>query len=266
MGMGGHLLMQRKMEPMMVDSRPSRTPVVAAAVGAGLLLLAYGLTYRVLAARLAAPVNRAPIDPAAVQQFPMQIGDWMGEEVPIPEDVVRATDTDAHISRRYLRPGFGAVSLYVACGVRARDLMPHRPEVCYTGAGWTVVSRNSPDLSLADGMRLPCSVLQFSRGALTAEKVVVLYYYLVDGQHCADVSLLRSKAWRGSGAVNYVAQVQVITPIAAVVTAEEANRVVHAFAVESAPWIARLFEDDAVSESTDGTPGSAPETAGGLQP
>jgi EpsI family protein len=208
-------------------------------------MLVFGLAYRTLAWRLAAPVTAAPIDPAVMALFPMQIGDWEGQDVPIDEATVRATDTDAHINRRYVRRGaLESVNLYVACGVKARDLMPHRPEVCYTGNGWTLTDKRSTELTLSDGTKLPCNVMQFSRGGLTTQRVVVLDYYIVDGQYCGDVSLLRSKAWRGSGTVKYVAQVQIITFMAATTTAESATRSVSGFATESAASLAVLFRHE----------------------
>ena len=237
----------------MNDDRAIPKSVPYAAVAACLLMLAFGLTYRVVAARLAGPTDKAPIDPAVVASFPMQIGDWMGQEVPMDEDVVRATDTDAHISRRYSHAnGVEGVSLYVACGVRARDLMPHRPEVCYTGAGWTVVEHITVELHLADGIALPCSRYLFSRGALSTEKVLVLYYYIVDGQYCGDVSLLRSQAWRGSGTVDYVAQVQVVTPVLPL-SRDRAEGLVESFAKESAPLIAQLFKKQTTAENIEGS-------------
>ncbi len=199
--------------------------------------------YRFLAARLEAPVNTTPISLAALEQLPLQIGDWMGREVPLDEAIVRATDTDAHISRIYSRHNTSEnISLYIANGVRARDLMPHRPEVCYTGAGWTLIDRRSMELPLNDGKKLPCSTFQFSRGTLNTKKTVVLAYYIVDEQYCRDVSLLRSKAWRGSGTVRYVAQIQIIASTTANLTTDSAERIVRAFAVESASSISRLFE------------------------
>ncbi len=215
-----------------------------AAITASFLMLILGLGYRVLAARLAAPLNTIPISPAALELLPLQIGDWTGREVPLDEAIVRATDTDAHINRSYSRNnGFEFISLYVATGVKARDLMPHRPEVCYTGAGWTLLDKRSMELPLSDGTGLPCNIMQFSRGTLTTKKVVVLDYYIVDGEYCSDVSLLRSKAWRGSGTVRYVAQVQIVTSISSNQTADSATRTVSTFAVESASLISRLFKD-----------------------
>jgi EpsI family protein len=235
---------------MMPNDAPDRQPVVMAAIAASFLMLVFGLAYRVVAARLEAPIDGTPISPAALARFPLQIGDWTGEDVPLDEEVVSATDTDAHLNRRYSRHGgLEALSFYLASGVKARDLMPHRPEVCYTGAGWTLTDRRSTELLLSDSAKLPCNIMQFSRGALNTQKVIVLDYYLVDGQYCADVSLLRSKAWRGSGTVRYVAQVEILAPLTAIVNAEAAAKTVSDFAVESAAVTASLFDDPGTNQS-----------------
>ncbi len=221
----------------------NRQQVIIAAAVASFLILAYGAAYRVLAARLSAPVNTIPMPPGALERLPLQIGGWTGQKVPLDEAIVRATDTDAHINRRYSRHNASEyISLYVAYGVRSRDLMPHRPEVCYTGAGWTLTDKSSMELPLSDGIKLPCSVFQFSRGTLNTKKTVVLNYYIVDRQYCGDVSLLRSKAWRGSGTVRSVTQVQIIASVTYNLTADSAERMICNFAAESAPSISRLFE------------------------
>lgn len=231
------------------NNLPEPRPVVVAAAAASVLMFVFGLGYRVVAARLESPIGGPPISPDALARFPRQIGDWTGEDIALDEAIVRQTDTDAHVNRRYSRPGgLEAVSFYVASGVKARDLMPHRPEVCYTGAGWTLADRQSVELPLSDSTKLPCNVMQFSRGALNAQQVVVLDYYLVDGQYCADVSLLRSKAWRGQGSVRYVAQVQIVAPITETRKAQAATRLVSDFAVRSARLTASLFDDSTTNQ------------------
>ncbi len=207
-------------------------------------MLVFGLAYRAVAAKLEAPVDGTPISPAALARFPLQVGDWTGEDVPMDEAIIRATDTDARVNRRYTRRGrLEVVSFYIASGVKARDLMPHRPEVCYTGAGWTLTDRQSAELPLRDAAKLPCNIMQFSRGAFNTQRIIVLDYYLVDGQYCADVSLLRSKAWRGSGTVRYVAQIQITTSVTPTLDAAAAAKCVRDFAVESAALTASLFDD-----------------------
>jgi len=228
---------------MTKNSNPNSKSVIVAAVVAGFLMLISSAAYRVLAARLEAPVNTPSLSPAALERLPLQIDDWTGKDVPLDEAIVRATDTETHINRMYSRHNASEnISLYIAYGVRARDLMPHRPEICYTGAGWTLIDKRSKELPLSDGMKLPCNVLQFSRGTLNTMKTIVLDYYIVDGQYCRDVSLLRSKAWRGSGTVRYVAQIQIAASATSNLTADSAARIISDFAVESASSISRLFE------------------------
>lgn len=222
----------------MLDDGRFRRPLTAAAA-ACVFMFATGWGYRVLAARLAAPVDAEPISAAAVARFPMQIGAWTGQEKPIDPNLVARTDTDAHISRVYSRGGVETVSLWVACGVRTRDLMPHRPEVCYTGSGWTLREQKAVDLPTANGGTLPCNLMRFSRGTLGMQSTMVLYYYIVDGMYCRDVS-----EWRYSlKAIGYVAQVQVVAPVPAGQTADSVERLVSAFAVDSAAPLIGLFDD-----------------------
>ena len=244
------------------DNRSQR-PVIVAALAASVAMCSFGIGYRVLAARLAAPGDAKPISSEALERLPLQLGDWVGQEAPLAEAVVRATDTDSHISRRYVRRNnLNSVWFYIACGVRVRDLMPHRPEVCYTGFGWSLIDRQSTELPVSNGMKLPCNVLRFSKGSLNKEKIVVLDYYIVDGEYCHDVSLLRSKAWRGSGTVRYVAQVQIVASVTPSLAVDSAANLVCAFAAESALSISELFKDDNEEPRSDQEPNDANEVFG----
>ena len=230
---------------MLKNNNPSSKSVIIAAVAAGFLMFISSAAYRVLAARLEAPVNTTSLSSAELERLSLQIESWKGKDVPLDEAIVRATDTEAHINRIYSRPNSSEyISLYIAYGVRARDLAPHRPEVCYTGAGWTLIDKRSEELPLIDGMELPCMILQFSRGTLNTQKTILLNYYIVDGRYYRDVSVLRYKAWRGSGAVRYVAQVQIAASTTMNLNADSAVRSVCEFAAESASSISELFESD----------------------
>jgi EpsI family protein len=228
---------------MIKSDNSNRKSVAVAAIAAGLVIIVFSAAYSALAARLATPMNITLLTPAELELLPLDIGDWTGQEVPLDEEIVRATDTDAHVNRIYSRRNDTEhISLYIAYGGRARDLMPHRPEVCYTGAGWTIINRRSMELPLNNEMEISCNIFQFSRGTLNTKKTVLLNYYIVDGQYCRDVSRLRFKAWRGSGTVRYVAQVQIVTSTSVNLNASSAEKIACAFAAESASSISRLFE------------------------
>lgn len=225
------------------NDNPNLRPVIVAAIAASLLMLIGGLTYRALASRLLAPVSKTPIDPGALRRFPAQIGGWTGEDVPIDETIVRMTGTDAHINRRYSRGnGLESISVYIACGANSERVLGHYPEICYVGAGLSLADRRPMELSLSDGSKLPCTVLNFFGGGLDSRKVSVLNYFIVDGQYYGSLSLLRSKGRRCLGMIKYAAQVQIVTSNDSL-NVDSAMRLVSAFAVDSAPLIAWLFED-----------------------
>lgn len=241
----------------MASANTYRRQIVAATAASSLMLI-FGLTYRVLSAQLGAPIrNKAPIDPAVLERFPAEIGGWTGQDVLLDEAIVRRTGTDAHINRRYSRRnGLESVCLYLACGVRARTLVGHRPEICYIAAGWTFQDSRSVEVPLSEGAKLPCSIFQFDRGRLDTIKMTVVNYFIVDGQYYGDVPALQSKAGRRLGTVDYVAQVQISS--AENLAANSATELVTTFAVDSAPFIAGLF-DDVKKDGNSRESGRAPE-------
>lgn len=228
-------------------SRPLAGYRVAAGVGL-CVLLASGAGYHWLAARYARTSQSVPIPAGTLGHLPLGIGDWIGRDVPMDERIIRATDTDDHVNRTYSRPSERqSVSLWVAYGVRFRDLMPHRPEVCYPGNGWTLDEVRNLELKTTDGSPLPCRLLRFSRGALRGERVTVMNYYLLDGQCSPDVAALRDRAWQLKTDLQYVAQVQVACGDAPFLGNAEAA--VSDFAVASADSIRGLLAE-AVSKAT----------------
>jgi EpsI family protein len=177
------------------------------------LLLGSGAGYWWLADRYARASESVPIPPGTLARLPLEIGEWIGRDVPLDAWTVRASDTDDHLNRQYTHTRKAQqAALWLAYGVRTRDLMPHRPEVCYPGTGWTFEDARDMKLTAADGAALPCRLLHFSRGGLRDERISVLSYYLVDGESSADVSAVRKRARQLDAQTQYVAQLQVTSP------------------------------------------------------
>ncbi len=227
-------------------NRSNQRPVIVAAVVASSLMLILGVGYRAAAAWLSAPVNANPITQETLDRLPLQIGEWMGEDIQIDPNIVEATDTDACLSRQYVRNnGSEAISLWVASGVQARDLMPHRPEVCYVGSGHTLTSQRDAELPLDPDALLPCNVMQFTRAG---KRIMVLYYYIVDGQHCRDVSQFR---YRVFDRIGYVTQVQIVSGVRTPPGLEATQETVFGFAKDSAIPLASLFKSSDAEQSQD---------------
>ncbi len=197
------------------SSAPAGIRALLAGTVGGLVLVAGGAGYRVLAAHLdRAPA--APLPAGTLAALPLALGDWCGHDVPLGESVIRAADVDDHVSRVYARPGQTLpINLFIALGSRARDLMPHRPEVCYPGAGWTLRRQAVESAVTSDSGELETTIYTFGRGDLGGRTLVVLNFFVVDGRPCRDVSLLRSRAWRGQASIRYMAQVQVVAAVEA---------------------------------------------------
>ncbi|GMV96961.1 MAG: hypothetical protein AMXMBFR83_13200 [Phycisphaerae bacterium] len=198
----------REMKPTHHDPPPpgSRAALVAAAA----LTLLGGIGYRQLAAQYGNFASGAPVPRGTLARVPHKIGDWVGRDVPLDERIVKATDTDDHLHRQYRDTSGDTALIWVACGVRLRDLMPHRPEVCYTGAGWVLRDERRIDLRISEGASLPCRLLSFRKSGISEADLLVLNYYLVRGDYSPDVSSLRSQAARLDPRTDYMAQVQIV--------------------------------------------------------
>jgi EpsI family protein len=181
--------------------------VVKAEVFALLMLLGCGGGYRLLAAQYARAFESTPIPRGSLGSMTLQCGPWSGRDVPLSEYIVRATQTDDHINRLYTDSSGRQVWLFVACGGRLRDLMPHRPEVCYPGAGWALRESYETSISSSAGP-IGCRVHHFAQSGLEAQQATVLNYYIVNGAFCPDVSLLRFKSAKLSNTAGYSVQVQ----------------------------------------------------------
>lgn len=223
------------------------------------MLAAAGVGFRALAWSLNRSENAVPLPPGTLQRVPLRIDDWTGRDVPLDARIRRATHTDDLLNRRYVSGTTGdAVVLYVAYGTRARDLMPHRPEVCYTGAGWTQRSVEYVTLTTAEGRPLPCRILRFAQGGFDLGEVVVVNYYIVDDAYCPDETRLRARAAAGAGSIDYMAQVQVVASANALADIETCRLAAIRFAQASAEALRAVLRADGPTATAPGREDARP--------
>lgn len=225
----------------------------AAVLATCAVLLISGTTIRALQAHYRQDIPQVTLTRGTLNSLSLTIEGWRSEEAPLDEAVVRATDTDDHLSRQYhATNAASAVGLYIAYGIRLRDLAPHRPEVCYPSAGWAMEQQNIVEIPLPDGTVLACQMHRFRKTGLNAGSLCVASYYIVDGASCADVSLLRSLQWRKnhaeqSSGPRYSVQVQVAASESA--TTGDPRETVESFLAQSAIPIRNLIEEALASVS-----------------
>lgn len=232
-----------------------------ALVAAIAVLLLAGASHRVLSQRLERAPEQLPFAPGTLNALPLAFGAWVGRDEPVSEAIIEAADVDDYVFRRYVRQtDRQAVGLWIAFGIRARDLVPHRPAVCYPAAGWTMLDQKSITVQLANAQDMPARLYTFSPAGLGRQNLDVLNYYIVDDQLAEDIALLRAKAWRGQTAIRYMVQVQITSFRRPIATSDEPDDLLRDFAAQSYPLI-RSILDDALQQSQ--TPaGSTPATEG----
>jgi EpsI family protein len=220
-------------------------PLLIAAAAAGLFLLAAGGGYRALSGQLMRADEPAHIPAGTLKELPLNIGQWVGRDQSLDEQILKRASVDDHLTRLYQRTtDHASVAIWIAYGIRARDLMPHRPEVCYPGAGWTLRKTDHLDFRVPDNQTVTARLLTFASGTVDPRPLVVLTYYIVDDETCEDVSLLRSKAWRGQTAIRYMTQIQISYRIETMSTASP-ETILGEFASETFPLIRALLENAA---------------------
>lgn len=181
----------------------------AVAVAVTALFVVSGLTYRAYSAWLDRAPSHLPFERDALSALPLQLGPWEGVDRDIDELLVRAADVDAYLHRRYIRASdHSEVAVWVAFGVRTRDLAPHRPAVCYPSAGWGLQRQRNAAVDDVAGESLPVKLFDFESPHLDGRPITVLNYYVVDGRTLADIAELRAVSWKAGADLTYVAQVQ----------------------------------------------------------
>jgi hypothetical protein len=199
------------------DSIPFRTgkvPVFLVWVFAVLLLISSGITYRVLASRLKLVVENPVELPVPLSAFPVQIGHWLGEDVPIPPNIQRAAKNDAFLNRLFTNKVSNQwANVYIAYTAHPRTMLGHRPQICYVAGGWVHESTVLTDVTSSTGREVPCLLHRFRRPSPETEEIVVLNFYIVNGQLTSDERVFSGVGFRtpniDGDPARYVTQVQI---------------------------------------------------------
>ena len=70
------------------------------------------------------------------EQVPKEIGDWVGEDLPVDEIVKNTAGAVNYVSRRYKNQQTGRdVTLWLIVG-HSRDICRHTPNICYPASGF----------------------------------------------------------------------------------------------------------------------------------
>jgi hypothetical protein len=179
-----------------------------------LLLLCAGIVYRVTAKQLKLAIDTSIKLPCLLSTFPTEVGSWRGKDVPIPSNIQQVAGNDDFLCRFYANELTKEwANVYIAYSARPRTMLGHKPQVCYVGNGWILDSTEPSKVVSACGTAIPCLVHHFHKPAPDNTKVVVLNFYILNGQITSDESNFSGIGWRtpniAGDPARYVAQVQI---------------------------------------------------------
>jgi hypothetical protein len=182
------------------------------------LLISAGITYSILESNLERIANKPIKLPVPLSDFPLQIGNWSGEDVVIPSttlEYMKKNFADDYFSRRYINSvtnDFADVYV-VYCSSRPAGILGHRPRVCYTGYGWMHDSTQTEQFTSHEGRQVTFLIHRFYMPAPMNKQKVVMNFYVLNGRITAnerDFSGLWGRRINIAGDLaRYVAQVQI---------------------------------------------------------
>ncbi len=98
----------------------------------------------------------------SLASFPLQLGEWVGIDIPIPPETLKTLDRGEFLLRDYQDQNTKApgVDLYLAYFPNQRaGRRRHLPEECLAGSGWSTVESGTTTLSsLALPLSLPIAI------------------------------------------------------------------------------------------------------------
>ena len=92
-------------------------------------------------------------DTVSIHSFPKEINGWKSQELEITDDEYAILETRNAFVRKYSSASGQEITLFIIYSQSNRKVS-HPPEICYTGGGNTVVSKEIRDIRNTDGKML----------------------------------------------------------------------------------------------------------------
>jgi len=105
-----------------------------------------------------------------LSDFPMKLGDWVANDRPLSDDVLRTLGAKDYLLRDY-RCGDRTLSLYLTYFDTGHGALTHNPEKCFTASGWTFLDKKKVGVPGTELLVLQSTIV---RGD---SRRMVLYWY-----------------------------------------------------------------------------------------
>ncbi|MBI4707315.1 MAG: EpsI family protein [Candidatus Omnitrophica bacterium] len=111
--------------------------------------------------------------------IPLKIGDWVGQDIEVPQREYDMLSPDDLLMRQYTNPKGESILLYIVVSIENREAF-HPPELCYDGAGSQLFEEKTEGINL--GGKKPFSEIKAHVMYIKAKDrdELVLNWYIAD--------------------------------------------------------------------------------------
>lgn len=129
--------------------------------------------------------NEFVLPQSALASFPLELKNWAGNDVPIPDEILKTLGAGEFLQRTYRdRAGNGPyVDLYVAYLHNQQKLVNHLPQDCLEGSGWSPVESGMTTLAFPGDTPFPANRYLIAKGD---DRQLVLFWYSARGRRVAN--------------------------------------------------------------------------------
>ena len=177
-----------------------------------------GVSNRYLSSIFAKDSLKKIVLPVPLSKFPSEIGNWNGKDMELSSAIQQVAGNDDFVNRSYFNAKENKfVSFYIAYAGQPRNMLGHRPQICYPGAGWIHESTDTTEFESSSGQVFPCLIHSFRKPLPDSSRVKVLNYYILNGIPTNEESEFNSLSFRipnvDGKLAHYVAQVQISSTV-----------------------------------------------------
>jgi EpsI family protein len=122
----------------------------------------------------------------SLSSFPLQLGDWIGTDIPIPPETLKTLDPGEFLQRDYedRNAKDSEVFLYLAYFPNQQaGRRRHSPEDCLAGSGWSTVESGTTTLFLPGYRPFPANRYVITKGT---DRQLVLFWFWGRGRGVAS--------------------------------------------------------------------------------
>lgn len=151
-----------------------------------------------------------------IDAIPYRLGDWAGENVPMPAGALEILHSSAVLSRSYanIRTGQQAAISIVFCG-DVRDMLGHHPPSCYPASGWRFGDVGQVAFPLViRGSPIEANLFRFEsvNAAGIARRISIVGFFALPGVGLTrDPEVVRERSARRAFSSCGAGQIQVLT-------------------------------------------------------